>query len=199
MGRTLTRALLASALLTVWVPALAGDAPGNLSPPVARPLDESSPHWGGFTSALERYVRVAIARAADANRRITVTKPHAAPLAAPGGVGRGAAGPGVDPEAVEGTESLPTHLWLGAAVPNPSAGEVKFRLDLPAPAVVRLVIIDVAGRSVSESMERRAAGRHTIAWDGGDRRGQLLHSGVYFARLEVDGQPIGTRRIAVIR
>lgn len=94
---------------------------------------------------------------------------------------------------------IPTRLWFGPVSPNPSSGEVTFRFDLPATSEVHLAILDIAGRVVDEVRDHRPAGRHTLVWGGwGDLR-RARHAGIYFARLEVNGRPLGTRRLVVLR
>lgn len=44
------------------------------------------------------------------------------------------------------------------------------------------------------------AGRHSMSWSGRDAEdGQALARGVYYARLEVDGQVAGRRSIVLVR
>jgi hypothetical protein len=73
---------------------------------------------------------------------------------------------------------------------------VTFRVELPAAAHVRIVILDVAGRVVDELRGPREPGRHAFSWSG---RPGGTHAGVYFARLEVDGKRVGTRRVVVFQ
>jgi hypothetical protein len=78
-------------------------------------------------------------------------------------------------------------------------GRVAFRIDLPAGAAVRLSILDVAGRVVDEIRVAHDAGRYTLEWDGDSRPGLARASGIYFARLEVNGRAVGTRRLVVLQ
>jgi flagellar hook assembly protein FlgD len=49
-------------------------------------------------------------------------------------------------------------------------------------------VYDVLGRQVRVLVnEEQDAGRHTVQWDGRDESGQRMASGVYLARLVVDG------------
>lgn len=57
--------------------------------------------------------------------------------------------------------------------------------SLPANERIALAIYDVTGRTVKvldEGMQK--AGRHRLAWDGRDEKGQLVSAGIYFVRLE---------------
>jgi hypothetical protein len=84
---------------------------------------------------------------------------------------------------------------LGAAVPNPTRGNVRLALTLPAAARVTLETFDVAGRRVGEPLAHAFdAGRYVLAWDAA-----RVGPGVYFARLRVDGTVRAERRIVVVR
>jgi hypothetical protein len=87
----------------------------------------------------------------------------------------------VPPEGVEPA----TALGLRSA-PNPFRGSANIEFALPGSGPVELTVFDVAGRRIRELLTEgapRSAGRHTIAWDGRDERGQPVADGVYFVRL----------------
>jgi hypothetical protein len=44
-----------------------------------------------------------------------------------------------------------------------------------------------------------AAGYHTLRWDGANAVGETTGSGVYFARLLVDGRLMASRRFVRVR
>jgi hypothetical protein len=81
-------------------------------------------------------------------------------------------------------------LKLHANVPNPFNPNTVIRYELPRSAGVTLSIYDVSGRvlRVLVDSERQGAGEHTVQWDGRDDGDQLVASGVYFYRLDVDGR-----------
>lgn len=90
---------------------------------------------------------------------------------------------------------LPVALRVGPAFPSPSRDVVSFALELPRAARVRLAVHDVAGRAVGEAVTRAFdAGWQRLEW-----RAPRGRSGVYFARLTVDGQDAGERRIVLAR
>jgi outer membrane protein assembly factor BamB len=80
---------------------------------------------------------------------------------------------------------------LGASVftfypprPNPSSAATQFSWVMPARGTVRLAIHDVGGRRVRTLVdEERDAGEDFAVWDGRDRHGRPVASGIYFARL----------------
>ena len=96
------------------------------------------------------------------------------------------------------TEALPARVALHNPEPNPAAGRVSLRFDLPAPAPVRLEIFDLLGRKV-RSLENgwRPAGTTATSWDGRDASGRVLSAGVYVARLSTGSERLETK-IALI-
>jgi hypothetical protein len=87
-----------------------------------------------------------------------------------------------------------------SAAPNPFNPQTTVSFELPRAAMVSLQVYDLAGRLVSELMagESLPAGRHAEAWDGRDRQGRQLSSGIYLCRLEAGGHS-ETMRMVLIR
>jgi hypothetical protein len=89
---------------------------------------------------------------------------------------------------------------FGVPSPNPSNGAVSFVLYLPRAASVEFNVYDVRG-----SLARRVvsgvvgSGEKTLIWDGRGANGERVGSGVYFARLVVDGVRVGDRRLVTLR
>ena len=96
------------------------------------------------------------------------------------------------------TSSGPTPLPNGAALtvgPNPTGGAATVRLDLPAPADVRVVVYDALGRRVATlASGTLAAGTHALPLDAAP-----LAPGVYVVRAEVGGGAVLVRRLTVAR
>lgn len=69
--------------------------------------------------------------------------------------------------------------------PNPFRGGSEMGFDVPQAGPVDLRIYDLAGREVRSLISGRwfPAGSHTETWDGRQQNGQMISSGVYFARL----------------
>lgn len=60
--------------------------------------------------------------------------------------------------------------------------------DLPEPGRVSLTVYDVRGRRVATIADaHQSAGRHSVEWNGADRDGRALPSGVYLIRMEAGG------------
>ena len=83
---------------------------------------------------------------------------------------------------------------LSRITPNPAQGPVQLEFSLPREAVVRVVVVDVAGRELSVLAEGSyRAGRHTVTWN---HEGAAARGGVYFVRYQT---PAGsfTRSVVV--
>ncbi len=94
----------------------------------------------------------------------------------------------------------PSVLSFALPYPSPSHGTVTFSYTLPSPGRVELQIFDAMGR-VSRNVVESAdlgAGRHTATWDGRTDRGEPAASGIYLARLMVNGRAI-IRRVVMTR
>jgi hypothetical protein len=103
------------------------------------------------------------------------------------------------PGEVPGTAVLPVELAFSQPRPNPARHHVSFELALPEEADVDLQIFDIQGRRVYTMVDRRIeAGYHVVRWDGAEG-GAGGGSGIYFARLLVDGRPFAQRRIVMLR
>jgi len=96
-------------------------------------------------------------------------------------------------------DGLPRHLVFEGAVPNPFNPATDIKFSLPRDAAVDLAIYDVSGRLVRNLADgRRTAGDHSEHWNGRDDSGLNVASGVYFARLKVDGET-SIKQMALVR
>ncbi len=88
---------------------------------------------------------------------------------------------------------------LHQSLPNPARGEAEIRFHLPAEMPATLSVYDLRGRLVRElARGRLPAGDHDVRWDGRDRLGRALPSGVYFYRLETPEGRID-RKLVLLR
>ena len=95
---------------------------------------------------------------------------------------------------------LPKTLAFGSPRPNPAQGSTSFSVSLPKAAKVSLVVYDLTGRAIATPFaENLKAGAHVITCDPTNWRFGSPPSGIFFARLVVDGQVVGTRKLALIR
>jgi hypothetical protein len=87
-------------------------------------------------------------------------------------------------EKLEEKRQLPSAVRLYPAQPNPFNPATTIRFDLPAEAHVTLNVYSVDGRLVATlTDEVFPAGRHNVKWNGRDRDGREMSSGVYFYKL----------------
>lgn len=95
-------------------------------------------------------------------------------------------------------QPAPTGLALGC-FPNPFNPQATVRFALPGAAHARLVIVDVAGRTVRTLTDADLpAGTHEARWDGRDQAGRAVAAGCYLARLESGGE-VAVTRLALVR
>lgn len=87
------------------------------------------------------------------------------------------------------------------AYPNPFAGHLKVRVDVPASvgalARVKVTIYDAGQRPVRILLnETRSPGRHVIEWDSRNGEGLPVVAGLYRVALEINGQRVGAQWLA---
>jgi hypothetical protein len=91
-------------------------------------------------------------------------------------------------ESPEVAASLPKILNLFPNQPNPLSSETKIAFRLPWTGHVELKIYGVSGRLVRTLVSGdRAAGLHSVVWDGLDDAGREAAAGVYFYSLTAPG------------
>ncbi|MFA5405177.1 MAG: T9SS type A sorting domain-containing protein, partial [Ignavibacteria bacterium] len=82
------------------------------------------------------------------------------------------------------TSVIPTSYNLSQNYPNPFNPVTKINYELPKDGRVKLVIYDILGREIKTLInELKQAGRYTIEFNGNN-----YASGVYFYRIQVEGQ-----------
>jgi len=87
---------------------------------------------------------------------------------------------------------------LGPSRPNPFNAGTTLRFTLPHETAIVLEIYDLNGRLVTTLVdETLAAGEHTVKWNGRDKRGRPLASGVYLSRLRAGAERHSGRLVLV--
>ncbi len=83
--------------------------------------------------------------------------------------------------------------------PNPFNPSTTISFVLPSSGKASLAVYDVTGRKVRElAVGTMTAGAHSAVWDGRDASGRAVSSGVYFARLSLDGAAV-THRMTLMK
>lgn len=94
-------------------------------------------------------------------------------------------------------QTLPTDFTLQQNYPNPFNPQTTIRYELPTAGDVTLSIFDIRGREVRVlERQRKTAGTYQTPWDGKDRDGKPVASGIYFYRLEVRTSDGNVHRLA---
>ncbi len=82
-------------------------------------------------------------------------------------------------------EALPGRFVFGPVTPNPFNPTASIRYVVPRPADVTITVYDAAGRRLATLADgHHGAGEYAAAWNGTDRNGEDVPSGIYFARIE---------------
>jgi hypothetical protein len=94
-----------------------------------------------------------------------------------------------------------SRVLLYDSYPNPlERDSTSIRFTVPGAGMkAELAIFDIRGRRVRTILsETLLAGEHVLTWDGGNSSGHQVASGVYFYRLQVEGQ-IQIKKLVVLR
>lgn len=95
--------------------------------------------------------------------------------------------------------ALPARLTASPVRPNPFNPSTSVAFSLPAAQKVRVTVHDLEGKLVATLLdEQRAAGPHTLIWDGRDGAGRNSASGTYVFRIEAGGETV-TRRAMLVK
>lgn len=95
--------------------------------------------------------------------------------------------------------TMPSLVSIVSAHPNPFNPRTTIGFEVGATSDLRLAIYDLQGRVISSLLEGRfAAGYHEAEWQGVDRSGHGVPSGVYFCRL-VSGNTAQTCKLVLVR
>jgi len=97
---------------------------------------------------------------------------------------------------------IPDGYELSGAYPNPftlSMGATRIRFALMTPERVTLRVYDVLGREIIALLQGAdmGAGYHTLRWNGRDRSGNLVPSGVYL--IHISAGPLQAVRKLMLR
>jgi hypothetical protein len=93
--------------------------------------------------------------------------------------------------------AMPLALFQNA--PNPFNPSTSIGFHLPERSRVRIDVYDVTGRLMATLLDGVCpGGSHTVEWNGLDRAGSRVSSGVYFYRL-VAGKSVLTRKMVLLR
>lgn len=76
----------------------------------------------------------------------------------------------------------------------------EFDITLVDPGLVLVRIVDIQGRVLRVLKDEPvSANTLTVCWNHKDARGEAASSGVYFCQVIVDGQPLGSKKVVILR
>jgi len=83
--------------------------------------------------------------------------------------------------------------------PNPFNPQTSILLNMPATASVKLNVYNARGQLIRTLVDGQLyAGSHSITWNGTDNNGRAVSSGLYFYRVDSQGQSI-VRKMALLK
>lgn len=99
------------------------------------------------------------------------------------------------PAVADAAPVVPDAFSIGQNYPNPFNPSTTIRYALPEQMSVRIVIYNVLGQQVRTLVnDIQRPGNYSIVWNGTDRVGRLVASGIYFYRIDADHHQV-TRRM----
>ncbi|MBN62682.1 MAG: hypothetical protein CME20_15100 [Gemmatimonadetes bacterium] len=140
----------------------------------------------GLEAGRTYYFKVA---AVDEAARVSMLSQSAEVLALAGEAGKVVATAG----------DIPAATGLSQNAPNPFNAETLVRFQLSAAGAVRVRLYNALGQLVADLVDGAfAAGHYAVGWDGRDRNGYAVGSGLYFCVLETE-QGAWKRRMTLLR
>ena len=95
--------------------------------------------------------------------------------------------------------SIPDNYSLGAAYPNPFNPETTIEFEVPAQGFVQIDVFNPVGQIVANLLgEELSPGSYRTTWNGLDRHGGRVSSGVYFYRMQA-GDFTATHSITLLK
>jgi hypothetical protein len=94
---------------------------------------------------------------------------------------------------------LPGSFALSQNYPNPfnASTIIDYKLEKESP--VDLAVYDLGGRKVAQLVgDVQPAGAHSVVWNGQDADGKVVSTGIYFYRLQTNGQST-TKRMVLLK
>jgi protocatechuate 3,4-dioxygenase beta subunit len=105
----------------------------------------------------------------------------------------------LSPTSTDDSDQLPTRSSLSQNYPNPFNAQTMISFTLTEPADVTLEVFNIVGQRVAVIADGSyQTGTFDVIWDGLDKNGQPVASGVYYYRLRADDYT-ETRRMTLLK
>ena len=96
-------------------------------------------------------------------------------------------------------DDLPQRMMLSQNYPNPFNPGTQLNYLLHKDGSLRINIFDIRGRLINTLVdEEKIRGTYSVRWEGSDKLGRQVPSGLYFARMEFDNE-VQTRTMTLVR
>lgn len=90
--------------------------------------------------------------------------------------------------------------FLLAVSPNPFNSVTKITTYIPRSGNLNVSVYDLNGRKVSRIIDGEvSSGRHTYCWNALSFEGKALPSGIYFAKLSLDGNVVLAKKLVLLK
>lgn len=97
------------------------------------------------------------------------------------------------------TTSIPESSILHQNYPNPFNPTTSISFQLPQPSNVKLTIYNIVGQEISVLLDdTKSSGSYKIIWNGRDKFGKSVPSGLYFYKIDAGGF-VKTKKMALIK
>ena len=94
---------------------------------------------------------------------------------------------------------MPGQFSLEQNYPNPFNANTVIGFSIEQSARVNITVYNLTGGKIAEILNcQMNAGKHSVIWNGINKEGETLPSGVYFYRLTVDDNTI-TRKMTYLK
>ena len=102
--------------------------------------------------------------------------------------------------AVEETGPLPHALALKQNSPNPFNAQTRISFTLPEASTAAINIYNIQGQRLRTwELGKMRSGAHQLIWDGRDKAGRFVGTGIYFYALTSDVESTLTRKLMLLR
>jgi hypothetical protein len=94
---------------------------------------------------------------------------------------------------------VPTRFALHQNSPNPFNPTTKLAFDMPVAGDVKISVFNVLGQNVTDLVDGyREAGSYEVVWNGKDKSGAAVASGMYFYRIDTE-QYTETKKMVLLK
>jgi len=95
--------------------------------------------------------------------------------------------------------SVPADFHLEQNYPNPFNPGTMISFKLSKPSQVKLAVYNIIGQEIVTLLDaRKSAGSYNVTWNGADKSGRQMPTGVYFYRIEA-GDFVEARKMLLVK